>query len=111
MTSVFDGMTGLLAEVFGSMIAYVPNGGASRDIQSIFREAPIEVTGADGQEVLIEAPSWRVARHLVPELKRDDHIVVPDGRRFRVRTVYSNGSPSTDAHVICELHLDPENIP
>lgn len=111
MAPIFEGMTGILAEVFGSVIAYIPKGGVSRDILSIFREAPIEITGADGQEVLIEAPSWRVARHLVPELKRDDHIVAPDGRRFRVRTVHSNGSPSSDAHVICELHLDPEAAP
>lgn len=111
MTSAFDGMTGILADVFGGLVAYLPQDGSSRDIQSIFRESPIEIPGADGNEVLIEAPTWRVRRDLVPELKRGDHITVADGRRFRVRTVHSNGSPSLDAHVICELHLDPEATP
>lgn len=106
MTALFTGMTGLLAGVFGDRVSYQPASGPTREIQSIFREAPIDVTGADGQDLRIEAPTWRVARDLAPEVARGDFITVADGRRFQVLVVHKNGSPSLDAFWICELHLD-----
>ena len=104
MSGFFDGMAGTLSGIFGATVQYAPQRGMLRDIGSIFREQPIEVTGADGQVVLIDAPTWRVERHLVPELARDDQILVPDGRLFRVTAVHRSGSPAEDAFVIAELH-------
>ncbi|OJH46165.1 hypothetical protein [Paracoccus sp. SM22M-07] len=104
MTRLFNGLSGILAGAFGATVQYAPQRGALRDIGSIFREQPIEVTGADGQVVLIDAPTWRVERHLVPELARDDQILVPDGRLFKVTAVHRSGSPAEDAFVIAELH-------
>lgn len=103
MTDLFRGMTGLLSSTFGKQVAFIPQSGTFRQIGSIFRETPIEVPGADGQDVLIDAPSWRVAKDLAPEVRRGDQIQLPDGRRFKVQVVHSNGSPSPDAFVICEL--------
>ncbi|SCY61596.1 head-tail joining protein [Paracoccus tibetensis] len=105
MTRIFDGLAGTLAGVLGEPVEYAPRVGLIREIQSIFRESPIEVTGADGQAVLIEAPTWRVSGSLAPELARGDLIRVPDGRRFSVTTVHKSGSPAADAFVIAELHL------
>lgn len=105
MTSLFDGMPGLLSGVFGAVVTYLPKAGGSREIQSIFRESPIDITGADGQELRIDAPTWRVERNLAPELSKDDRITVADGRSFKVTVVHSNGSPGRDAFMICELHL------
>lgn len=105
MTDLYLGLTGLLAGVFGSRPRYFPQAGADREIQSIFREAPIEVTAADGQILRIDAPTWRVARNLAPELRRGDMITVPDGRSYRVTVVHSTGSPSADAFLVAELHL------
>lgn len=105
MTSLFNGLSGILAGAFGATITYAPRTGPVRDLQSVFRENPIEVTGADGQEILIDAPTWRVERHLVPNLTRGDRIVVPDGRTFKVETTHTTGAPSGDAFVLCELHL------
>lgn len=104
MTALFTGMTALLAGTFGDPVLFRPRSGAPREIQSIFREAPIEVTGADGQAVLIEAPTWRVSRDLAPELRRRDLIEVSDGRVFRVEVVHPPASPSPDAFFTCELH-------
>ena len=103
MPSIFDGMTGILADVFGDPVTYLPAGGAARPVQSVFREAPIEVEGADGQIVRIDAPSWRVARDLAPEVRRNDRITVPDGRSFVIMVVHPTGSPASDAFLICEL--------
>lgn len=104
MTGLFDGLSGILAGAFGAPVQYAPKDGRLRDVQSIFRESPIEVTGADGQDILIEAPTWRVARSLVPEIARGDIIRLPDGRLFKVTTTHNTASPATDAFVICELH-------
>ena len=103
MTGIFDGMSGILSEVFGSRITYFPQDGTSRQIQSIFRETPIEVEGADGQLVRIDAPTWRVRRDLAPDLRRDDRITLADGRSFRVMVVHSLGSPARDAFQLCEM--------
>ena len=105
MTHFFDGMTGTLAGLFGGEVQYAPQAGLVRDIQSVFRESPIEVTDADGQAILIDAPTWRVGRHLVPELARGDIIRVPDGRLFKVTTTHRSGSPAADGFVLCELHI------
>ncbi|AZV00199.1 hypothetical protein pben1_p42 [Paracoccus phage vB_PbeS_Pben1] len=105
MSRLFLGMTGLLSGVFGDQVRFIPQDGAERDIQSLFREAPIEVEGADGQVVRIDAPSWRVRRDLAPEARRNDLIVVPDGRTYKVMVVHHSGSPSVDAFLICELQL------
>lgn len=105
MTDLYLGLTGLLAGVFGSSVWYLPQSGLDRDIQSIFREAPIEVTAADGQILRIDAPTWRVARDLAAELRRGDVIRVPDGRSYRVTVVHNSGSPSADAFFVAELHL------
>ena len=103
MTGIFDGMSGILSEVLGSRITYFPQDGSSRQIQSIFRDTPIEVEGADGQLVRIDAPTWRVRRDLAPDLRRDDRITLSDGRSFRVMVVHSLGSPARDAFQLCEL--------
>lgn len=105
MTSIFDGMAGILADVVGSLVAYQPRSGDLRDLQSVFREAPIEIEGADGHEVLISAPSWRVARDLAPEVRRGDHITVSGGRVFKIMNVHPTASPARDAFVVCELQL------
>ena len=104
MTRLFNGLSGILAGAFGGTVQYAPQRGVLRDIGSVFREQPIEVTGADGQVVLIDAPTWRVERQLVPELARDDQILVLDGRLFKVTAVHRSGSPAEDAFVIAELH-------
>ena len=103
--SIFDGMTGILSGVLGGMVTYSPAGGTGRDLRSIFREAPIEVEGADGQIVRIEAPTWRVGRDLALEVRRGDQITVPDGRTFTVMVLHPTGSPASDAYLICELQI------
>lgn len=100
---IFDGVTGILSDVFGDPVTYLPAGGAAREIQSIFREAPVEVEGADGQLVRIDAPSWRVTRDLAPHARRNDRITVRDGRSFVITVVHPTGSPASDAFLICEL--------
>lgn len=103
MTSIFDGIAGLLSDVLGASVTYHPVAGAARDVQSVFREAPIEVEGADGQIVRIDAPTWRVQRDLVADPRRGDQITLSDGRAFTVQVVHRSGSPAADAFWVCEM--------
>jgi len=101
--SIFDGMTGLLADVLGGAVSYTPAAGVPRDIPSIFREDPIEITDQDGHPVLIVAPTWQVDRSLVPELARSDRVNPGNGKIYRILNLHPSGSPAADAAVICEL--------
>ena len=105
MTSVFDGLAGKTAAVLGAQIQYLPKSGASRGVQSIFREQPIEATDQDGHPILIVAPTWRVRRNLVLELARGDRIVASNGKTYLIKNLWPSGSPAADAAVICELEL------
>lgn len=96
-------MTGVLARVLGAPVIYRPVSGPPVTVRSIFREQPVEVTGEDGHPVLIEGPSWRVARNLVAAPARGDEIETADGRRWRVLNRIGSGSPAGDAFFVCEL--------
>ncbi|SOC13758.1 hypothetical protein SAMN05877809_10710 [Rhodobacter sp. JA431] len=103
MSSIFDGVAGMLGDVFGAPVTYQPKSGAAVVVQSIFREEPITITGEQGQDVLIEAPSWRVPRDLLSGVKRGDQIALADGRVFQVLAQIGTGSPASDAFVLYEL--------
>ncbi|WP_273687359.1 head-tail joining protein [Ketogulonicigenium vulgare] len=103
MTGLFDGVAGILGDVFGDIVEYRRKGDAGWwPVQSTFRQAPISTTDSNGLEVLIIAPTWRVIRARVPDVKMDDQIRV-GGVIYRVVNVHPTGSPAQDAQVLCEL--------
>ncbi|NVK57322.1 MAG: hypothetical protein HWE26_17095 [Alteromonadaceae bacterium] len=104
MTSLFDGMAGLLIDVFGGPVTYTPEGGTPRDIISVFRREPTEATDSEGHDVLVMAPTWTVTHALAPEVKRGDRILPADGITYEIQNVWPSGSPAVDARVICELY-------
>ncbi|AEM40570.1 head-tail joining protein [Ketogulonicigenium vulgare] len=104
MTALFDGVAGLLTGTFGTVVEYRRDGRMEwTDIPSTFREQPIEVTDAEGRDVLIIAPTWRVIHRLVPDLKRDDLVRPASGKVYRVVNFDPTGSPAADAQVLCQL--------
>jgi hypothetical protein len=103
MPSVFDGMAGILTDVLGDPVTYIPAGGVPRSVPSVFRREPINITDPDGREVLIMAPTWRVQRDLAPEARRGDRILAPDGLTYDLVNVQPTGSPAADSFLLCEL--------
>ncbi|MBO9488624.1 hypothetical protein J7376_19115 [Paracoccus sp. R12_1] len=104
MSTVFDGMTGIIARTFGRPdILYLPAVGAPRNVAGVFREAPTEAIDQDGHPILIVAPTWRVERDLVPDIRRGDRIQPGNGRTYAVLNHDPSGSPADDAFLICEL--------
>lgn len=108
MTRLFDGMSGLLSGVFGDPITFRPAIGLAVTVQSIFREAPIEIAGADGSPVLLTDPTWRVSRgQITPPPRTGDRVETPDGRSWRIRSEHASGSPAADAFLLYELEYLP----
>ena len=103
MSGIFDGMAGLLNDLFGGPVSYLPRAGAPRQIQSIFRARPVVYTDAEGHEILAVGSTWRVPRAEVPELDRGDRITLDDGRVYSILNWAPTGSPAADGFLICEL--------
>jgi hypothetical protein len=104
--TLFDGLTGIAADLLGSAVVYTPGAGTPRTVQGILRRTPVRAIGPDGVDVLITSPSWRVRADLVPEIARNDRVEA-SGRAYRVLSHWPQGSPAADAHLICELEDAP----
>ncbi len=103
MTSVFDGMAGLLNVTFGGPVIHTPEIGPQVTIQAQFRKRPIEVLDRDGVAMLMMHPSLRVPEPVASAIKDGDHIVPASGVIYRVLNRHPSGSPAADAAVIFEL--------
>lgn len=104
MTSIFDGVSGILNDTLGAPVRYAPRMGEILNVHSVFRRTPIEVEGEDGTAVLIEAPTWRVRKGtLDPMPARGDQITPSDGNTYAVISEHQTGSPAADAFVIYAL--------
>lgn len=104
--SLFDGMAGLLNDVFGSPVTLFPTVGGLATIQAVFREEPINVLGEDGREVLVVAPTLRVPADVAGRLARGDRVEPEAGRRFRILNRIHTGSPAVDRFVIFQLEAE-----
>lgn len=103
MPSVFDGMTGVLSDVFGAPVTIT--GSVSATVTGIFREAVLEQEGADGRVFFGVTPSLKLRKSAVAPLVKGDVVapsVVP-GRSFTVLQAFPSGSPAADAFVVYVL--------
>lgn len=106
MSGLFDGLTGVLSDVFGAPIIWTPPGGTAETVQSIFRRVPVEVEGPSGEPVLAMQPIWRVRTGAMSRApKSGDQIQPGDGRTYRITAVQEGGSPAGDRFLTCELEL------
>ena len=104
--SLFDGMAGLLSDVFGAPVIYTPQGGGQPQVvQALLREGPVEVAGSDGHPVLIMAPTLQVPGDVLPGIARRDTVaaVAAPGLVYVVINRLPSGSPAADAMILCEL--------
>lgn len=107
MTGLFDGVAGLLGDVFGDLVSVEPVSGPATSLNGVFRREGFEVEGEDGSPVLILSPTLQVSRAEPVALQRGD-VVQPSiaaGESFRVVNGQPTRSPASDAFVIFELEL------
>lgn len=109
MTSLFNGMAGVLGAVFGAPVTYRPQSGPAVVVQGVFRRQPIEVAGENGEPVWIMQPSLRVQRDLVPLIRRGDLIEpsIEAGAVYRIVNRPETASPAPDGFIVCALELVP----
>lgn len=107
MTSIFDGMAGVIGGILGAPVIYRPKVGPAVPLCSIFREDPVEVIDGDGHAVRSVNPRWEVSRALTDRPSHGDQIEVADGRIFEIAAVVPSGSPAHDAFWICDLYEVP----
>ncbi|MVO14813.1 head-tail joining protein [Parasedimentitalea huanghaiensis] len=106
MSSYFDGMAGLLTNILGSSVSHTPVGGEKHTLEAVFREEPVEVTGEDGRDVLVLAPTLKVPADQVAGIVRGSLIDPANGKTYLVLNGQPGGSPADDGFVIFELEED-----
>lgn len=111
MTSVFDGMAGVLSGVFGAPVTVFPQSSPASTVQGLFRIEPIEVND-EGTFVMMMVPTLKVRRDLLAALERGD-LVRPStsagaGKTYRVLNQLASASPAADAFNIYQLELVEE---
>lgn len=104
MTSLFDGLSGLLNDVFGGPVTWLPRSGREVTIQAIFREEPVTVAGDDGRNVLIVAPTLSVPQDGAVDMARGDRVEV-GGRDYRILNRIASASPASDRFVVFQLEV------
>lgn len=107
MSSVFDGMAGVLNTMFGASV--VISGSVTGTFQAIFREVPVEQEVADGRIVVAVTPTLRVRRSDIAALVKGD-VVAPSetpGRTFKVLQSFPSQSPAADRFVTYTLEQVP----
>lgn len=103
MTSLFDGVAGMLSATFGAQITHTPSGGSAVSIEGVLRREPVNIPDEDGREILDLGPVLRVTSDLAATISRGDEIIGPDGTTYTVLNAQPDGSPAADAFVIIEL--------
>lgn len=102
MTSLFDGLAGALADVFGAPVIWTPAGGAPVTVQGVFREVPFDEDFGDGRAGLALMPVLRWSRTVAAGAAKGDTCTVA-GRTFRLLRPVPSGSPAADSFVAWEL--------
>jgi hypothetical protein len=103
MSTLFDGMAGILNDALGALVTHTPSGGAARSIRAVFRREPTSTSDDDGREILVMAPTLRVQISDATAIARGDAIDIADGAQYIVLNRQPTRSPAADAFVIFEL--------
>jgi hypothetical protein len=101
--SLFDGMAGILNDVFGAPVTHTPAGGSPVTLQAIFRREPITTVDREGFEALVVSPTLQVPLPQANDVQRGDTVVPGDGQPYRIINRHPSGSPAGDAFVVFEL--------
>lgn len=101
--SLFDGMTGILSDVFGVPVTHFPAVGGSVTVPAIFREEPVAVLDDGGREILTVAATLRIAADRASGIARGDRVAPGNGKTYRVMNRTVSGSPAADGFAIFQL--------
>jgi hypothetical protein len=105
MTALFDGVAGLLSDVFGSTVTLAPQAGFASKIQAVIRSEPVPLIAPDGRTTLDMRPEMRVTSGIAAKICSGDSIITAAGKAYKVVARQPSGSPAEDAMVIFDLEV------
>lgn len=109
MTSIFDGLAGVLNDTFGAPVTVWDSASIARTVQAVFRYEPVEEYGEDNTPSLIDQPVLDVPKHLAGGIEYGTRVQTSDGARFTVvNNQRAQPSPASDAFV--RFQLEPESL-
>jgi len=105
MTAIFDGLTGVLNQVFGAPVIVTDKAGISVTLTAVFREEPVDIYAEDGRPTQFIKPTLRVLKSDLPRVAKGFTVRPPSvaPRRFTVIRVLPSTSPAADGFTMCEL--------
>lgn len=106
---LFDGLTGILADVFGDTVTLTPVSGPALTLTAVLRLEPIEVPAAEGGSVLLHTPTLRVRLTDAPNIGHGDLVnaATDPSVTYAVVNIWPSRSPAADRFVVCELEVVP----
>lgn len=96
MTSVFDGMAGVLNGVFGASVTIYPGGGPGKAVRGVLRRQQVDLETDEGFEVISAAPVLRINKGDAAGLGPGDRVEA-GGQAYTVRFPIPITSPASDA--------------
>lgn len=103
MPSIFDGVAGILNDMFGASVTITPAAGVPVNVQAIFREEPVVIGGGEGGDVLGVMPTLKVQSAGAAGLATGDTVDPGNGKIYRIVNSSVSGSPAADRFIIFEL--------
>lgn len=94
--SIFDGVAGVLNDVFGSPVTITPAGGAAYEITAIFRIEDDVIADGEGGAIVGDVPRLSVQAPASDALKKGDLVAPGDGTIYRLGARHATGSPAPD---------------
>ena len=103
MTGIFDGVAGVLADVFGAPVTVTPEAGAPFEVTGIFREVPVVLGQGEGGDVLAVETSLQVRKPEADAIATGAAIDPGNGKTYTVLNKLPSGSPAQDAFTTFQL--------
>lgn len=103
MTSLYDGLAGVLNDIFGAPVKHTTKAGVCRELRGVFRREPDEYVDDEGRAVVVVGPSLRLQKSDAANVKVGDVIEIEGGARFQVTGWRPNISPAADAFILFDL--------
>jgi len=103
--SVFDGLTGVLAAVFGAPVTITPVSGSAVVVRAILRETLVTDEDEGARDHALPVYTLQVRKPIPAALVRGSTATSAErpGETFLVRGVYPDRSPASDAFMVAAL--------
>jgi hypothetical protein len=103
VTGIFDGVTGVLADVFGAPVTVTPEGGVPYQVVAIFRDTPVVLGQGEGGDVFAVETSLQVRKPAADAIATGAGIDPGNGKTYTVLNSLPSGSPAWDAFITFQL--------